>query len=443
MMRVLLISEMANPEWVSVPLEGWSHSRAIQRIVDAHIVTHVRNEEAFRRAGATDGEFTCVSNEWIAAPMYRIESFIRRGKGWTTAMAFRSLPYYAFEHAVWKKFGRAIRAGEFDIVHRVTPLSPTLPSLIARRCARAGVPFVFGPINGGLPWPAGFDRERRREQEWLSYVRDAYKLLPGYRATRRHAHALIIGSRATYEQMDARYHDRCVYIPENAIDPVRFTEAPARTPFGVGNAPMRVAFVGRLVPYKGCDMLLRAAAPLIREHKVRIDVIGDGPERAALERIVEEESIGTGVKFLGWVQHGELQKHLGAAHVFGFPSVREFGGAVVLEAMALGVVPVVLDYGGPGELVTERTGIAIPMGTREEIIGRVREALAELASDPARVEAMGTVARRRAFGQFTWDAKASMVREVYKWVLGERDKPDFGMPLPDLEREIRDEAMIA
>lgn len=442
-MRVLLISEMANPEWVSVPLEGWSHSRAIQRLVDAHIVTHVRNEEAFRRAGATDAEFTCVSNEWIAAPMYRIESLIRRGKGWTTAMAFRSLPYYAFERAVWKRFGRAIRAGEFDIVHRVTPLSPTLPSLIARRCARAGVPFVFGPINGGLPWPAGFDRERRREREWLSYVRDAYKLLPGYRSTRRHASALIIGSRATFEQMDRRYHDRCVYIPENAIDPDRFDETPARPPFGSGGEPMRVAFVGRLVPYKGCDMLLHAAAPLIRDGRVRIDVIGDGPERAPLERLVEQESIGGGVNFLGWVEHTQLQKHLGRAHVFGFPSVREFGGAVVLEAMALGVVPIVLDYGGPGELVTPKTGVAIAMGTREEIIGRVREALGALASDPVRVERMSRLGRQRAFGQFTWDAKASMVREVYKWVLGERDKPDFGMPLPDLEQADKHEAMSA
>jgi hypothetical protein len=58
-MRALLIAEACNPEWVSVPLEGWSHSRAIASIVDAHLVTQVRNRDAIQRAGLTEGnEFT-------------------------------------------------------------------------------------------------------------------------------------------------------------------------------------------------------------------------------------------------------------------------------------------------------------------------------------------------------------------------------------------------
>ncbi|MBM3963031.1 MAG: glycosyltransferase family 1 protein, partial [Planctomycetes bacterium] len=50
-MRVLLLAEEANPEWFSVPLEGWSHGQAIARRVDVHVITQVRNREAFERAG--------------------------------------------------------------------------------------------------------------------------------------------------------------------------------------------------------------------------------------------------------------------------------------------------------------------------------------------------------------------------------------------------------
>jgi glycosyltransferase involved in cell wall biosynthesis len=123
---------------------------------------------------------------------------------------------------------------------------------------------------------------------------------------------------------------------------------------------------------------------------------------------------------------------MGRAHVLGLPSVREFGGGVVLEAMALGVVPLVVDYGGPAELVTARTGLKVPLGTRAEIVAGLREHLEELCAKPERVAALGRAASHRIERHFTWEAKARQVLEVYRWVLGERpDKPDFGTPFAD------------
>src|SRR6185312_6185917 len=134
----------------------------------------------------------------------------------------------------------------------------------------------------------------------------------------------------------------------------------------------------------------------------------------------------------GWIDHTKMQERLVQSDVFAFPSVREFGGAVVLEAMALGLVPIVMDYGGPAELVSPRTGIALPMGSRAEIVASLRKELEKMvAADPAEIRAMGERARKRVFKSFTWDAKAAQVVEVYRWALGQRGKPDFGMPLPD------------
>lgn len=439
--RVLLMAEQCDPETVSVPLEGWSHSRAIGALagVRAHTVTQVRNAAKFERAGAEAGSYTAIDSERVARPMWRLEELLRggKGKGWTTVMALRSISYRYFERVLWKEFGARLRGGEFDVVHRLTPLSPTLPSGVARRCRKAGVPFVIGPINGGVAWPREFDGARRREKEWLSYVRGAYRLAPGYRSMREAASAIIVGSRDTLRLEPERYHHKCVYIPENAVDPARFAGLTQGTAL-VKDAPspMRVAFVGRLVPYKAADMLVEAAAPLVREGAVVLDLIGDGPEKERIDATVQRERIEHGVERPGWVPHAKLQGRLGRAHVFGFPSVREFGGAVVLEAMALGLVPVVMDYGGPGELVTPRTGIAMPMEARGAIVERLRAALRDLAGRPDDVAAMGERARQRVLRHFTWEAKARQVHEVYRWVLGERStKPDFGMPLPDSEVE--------
>jgi glycosyltransferase involved in cell wall biosynthesis len=430
--RALLIAEAANPEWTSVPLEGWSHTQAIARRCDSHLVTQVRNREAITRAGLIEGkDFTAIDSELVAGPLNRFVALMRggAGKGWTTAMAMKLPGYLYFEHVLWTVMGARILAGEFDIVHRITPLSPTYPSPIARRCAQAKVPFVIGPLNGGVPWPKQFDVARRKEREWLSYVRCAYKLLPGYRGTRKHASAILIGSRDTWNQMPERYRDKCFYVPENAITPARFETCRARP----ATKPIKVVFAGRLVPYKGADMLIEAAAPLVRSGAATVDIIGNGPEMEALRGLIERLNVQDGVRLLGWVAHEKLHENLAAADVFGFPSIREFGGGVVLEAMACGLVPVVIDYGGPAELVTDRTGFRIAMGDRRQIIERFTQVLMNLASEPGQIDTLSPNAMRRAREQFTWDEKAKRVVEIYRWVLNRNlPKPQFDMPTPDL-----------
>jgi len=436
-LRVLAIAESANPEWVSVPLVGWSHVRALAQVADVHLVTQQRNREAIERAGLRLGEdFTSIDSEAVARVLWQIGNLLRggAGRGFTLVTALGGFAYYYFEHLVWKEFGAAIQAGEYDVVHRITPLSPTVPSLLAKRCARAGVPFVLGPLNGGVPWPKGFDRARRQEFEWLSYVRDAYRLLPGYRSTRSHAAAIVIGSQATWEQMPERYRERCVYVPENAIEPERLptTSEDGRRPQAEPlekRGPLRVAFLGRLVPYKGPDMLLEAMLPMLRSGHAKLEVIGDGPLRASLEATIEREKVAPNVQLHGWLEHEAALRTLQAADVLGLPSIREFGGGVVLEAMAVGVVPVVVNYGGPAELVTPTTGLAIPLGTRAQIVERFRACLQSLAENPMPLEDLAVHGRERITSHFTWPAKAQQMLRIYAWVLGREPKPNFGMPI--------------
>jgi glycogen synthase len=229
-----------------------------------------------------------------------------------------------------------------------------MPSLMAGRCSTAGIPFVLGPINGGLPWPAQFPDLRRAEQEWLAYVRGLYRLVPGYAATRRNAAAILAGSMETLRQLPAACRARTIYLPENAIDPTRFPR-PRRDPRR--ELPLQALFIGRLVPYKGCDMAIRAAAPALRQGRLQLTVVGDGPERPALEALAAREGVAEKVHFVGRTAPAEVHRYFAASDLLLFPSVREFGGGVVLEALTCGVVPLVVDYGGPGELVTETTGI--------------------------------------------------------------------------------------
>ena len=98
-------------------------------------------------------------------------------------------------------------------------------------------------------------------------------------------------------------------------------------------------------------MLLEAAAPLLRDGRMTLEMIGDGPMLADLRRRRPQPALGAAVRFHGWLPHAAVQDVAADCTALTFPSIREFGGGVVLEAMAMGLAPVIVDYAGPGELV--------------------------------------------------------------------------------------------
>ena len=419
-LRVLLIAEACNPSWTSVPLVGYNLARALadRPDLDITLVTHVRNRAALAKADMRQvAAVHFIDNEFIAAPAYRLARLLRGGDqlGWTidTAMAWPS--YVVFEHLVWSKFGRRLRRGDFDLIHRVTPLSPTAVSPLA---AKTTVPMIAGPLNGGLPWPKAYPELVRREREWLVPLRGVYKLLPYHRSTYRHLAAIIAASGATAAEIPRHFRGRVYRVPENAVDPERFPLADT-WPEPVGR--FRFVTAGRLVPYKGLSLTLEAIrrSPILQTCELL--VIGDGPERQSHEAFIHQHGLQDCVILCGQIPQQELARQMRRSQVFVFPSLREFGGGVVLEAMACGLPCLIVDYGGPAEVVTASAGVRLPLRPREELVESLRIAMEGLAGDPAACRRMGQAAANEVREKHTWTAKAERITAIYREVLEKKD----------------------
>ena len=420
--RVLLLAEACNPAWTSVPLVGYNLARALSRRPDLRLTlaTHVRNRpEVEADPIAADAELVFVDNEALARPLHRLSTRLRGGKSlaWTTEMALAWPSYVYFEKLVYRLLGDRLRAGGFDLIHRVTPVSPTMPSPLAKLAAPT--PMILGPLNGGLPWPKDHPHLRRREREWLAKFRAAYKAMPYYRQTYKHAAAVLAGSRHTLSEVPAWFQGIKAWLPENAIDPARFPVAEGWTPPAPG-AAFRFITVGRLVPYKGMDLILEAMGGSDLLKTCELEFVGDGPMRGELAATSERLGLADRVHFAGWLDQPTLADRLGRAQAFAFPSLREFGGGVVLEAMARGLPAVVVDYGGPAELATDDCALRVPMGPRDAIIPALRASMERLAGDPGLCARLGAAAAGRVRSDYTWEAKAERVVEFYRQVMAGR-----------------------
>jgi glycosyltransferase involved in cell wall biosynthesis len=192
-------------------------------------------------------------------------------------------------------------------------------------------------------------------------------------------------------------------VDTRLFDPARRNPA-LRAAWGAGPADLVVLGVGRLAAEKNLGLLLQAFEAIqAQDRRARLVLVGDGPERAALQQRAPR------AVFAG-MRHGEdLATHYASADLFLFASVTETFGNVVPEAMASGLPVLAFDYAAPGQLVEHgANGLLVPMG---DDAGFVAQA-ARLAGQGGWMRAMGAQARVKARG-LAWGQIVEQIEAVY------------------------------
>lgn len=307
--------------------------------------------------------------------------------------------------AVLPTLRRLADAGGIDVLHAHCAYPDAVG--VAHAASALGLPFVVtahgSDINGAARLP---------------FVRGQL-----VRAFRRAA-AVIAVSAALGEkirELVPEVADRVVHIPCAAADSglfgVRDTHA-ARRRLGLEEDARVVLFVGRLVPIKGADSLLRAWQMLSARRGIgerdRLVIIGDGPERAGLEAFSRSHGLSGSVRFLGAMPQETIPGWMSAATLFCLSSLNEGTPNVVIEALASGRPVVATRVGGLPELVTEgESGLLVEPRNS----GRLADALAAALDrhwDPQRIAA--------SVAELTWDRLARRNLDVLEGIVAERQR---------------------
>jgi glycosyltransferase involved in cell wall biosynthesis len=193
----------------------------------------------------------------------------------------------------------------------------------------------------------------------------------------------------------------------------RHRGGPVREELGLAPEDVLVTFVGRLVPIKRVDVLLRAFAEAVgREPRLRLAVVGDGELRRELEQLARSLGLTESVAFLGYRE--DLEDIAAAADVAALTSDNEGTPVSLIEAAAAGLPLVATDAGGVAEVVPDGCGFVVARGDHRA----VGDALARLAADPALRTELGARAREHARGRYRAARLVHDIEALYGDLLG-------------------------
>jgi glycosyltransferase involved in cell wall biosynthesis len=408
-LKVLMSAYACEPNKGSEPADGWNWALQMSRWHDVWVLTRANNRANIEQELLT-GELPHL--HWRYHDLPRWMTFWKRGSRGIQAY------YYLWQMAAWRVGARLHREIGFDLVHHVTFGKYWVPSYLALLPVRV----ILGPLGGGESTPkalAGtFGPRGRSFERKRNLARTLAGVDPVLRATMRRAAfvaATTEESKKTIERLGA---SRVVVEPQfgmNDKDLEFFAGFPLRK-----ERPFRLISMGRLLHWKGYHWGLQAFARFSRDcPDSEYWVVSSGPEAGALKQLAAELGITQRVTFWGYLPTlADVFDKLAQADALVHPAAHEAFGNVCLEALAAGRPVICLDAGGPGLQVTEACGFKAPVGSLEQVVEGLADAMRKLYHDPELRLQMSAAARQRARADFHWAHKGERMNALYQAACG-------------------------
>jgi phosphatidyl-myo-inositol dimannoside synthase len=348
---------------------------------------------------------------FVHAMAFRLDDVIVYAPAWQGAVAFDAAqPFEVVRHpsslmlptgGVGRRACAILRERRCDAVWfgAAAPLA-----LLAPRLRRAGAQRIVATTHGHeagwaqLPLARQVLRKISADVDVLTYLGDY---------TRRRL-ARVVSPSATLERL-APGVDAGFFRPDAG-------GAAVRDRYGLEGRRV-VVCVSRLVPRKGQDTLIKAMPAIIGAvPDAALLVVGDGPYRRRLEKLVDKVGVRAGVRFTGAVRWDDLPAHFDAGDVFAMPCRTRRGGLdveglgiVYLEASASGLPVVAGSSGGaPDAVLSGETGEVVDGND----VTQVASSVANLLANPDRARVMGNAGRAWVEGKWSWDAAAASLARL-------------------------------
>lgn len=346
---------------------------------------------------------------------------------------YQNITFLYFDTPYWMRFWKKVGRGamlyyllwqrmvvsfirksgiSYDIVHNVNFHNDWTPSYLWK----LGKPFVWGPVGHHPQIPRQYVKPYAFTYVFLDrltwIVKNLFwKFSISLRRTIQKADFIWAMNSSIKHVLSLKDGKHCV-VPSVATADFGWDETLESDSFSLIS-------VGRLVPLKGFDLTIRSFASFYhnltenQKKKVTLTIVGSGPEEKLLKKIAADEHVLDRINFITWIDRSEVLELFRKASLFVFPS-HEGAGMVVPEALSFGTPVIAIDNNGPGEFITPECGIAVPIGSYEDTVSNISNALSSLFHDKARLKSMRKAARKHFLDTFHWDRRGEQLKKIYQ-----------------------------
>ena len=416
-MRVCIVAEHASERFGGEAFLPLQYFRLLRRRgVETWLVVHSRTRTELTELFPNDADrIQFVPDLWIHKVLANLSGYLPRRLSGATLGLLSQLITQLSQRAIVRQL---IIEKQINVIHQPIPVGPRLPSMLFG----LGVPRVVGPLNGGMEYPPFFrSSESIVSRAVIALTRRfsdlAHTLMPG----KKHADVVLVANRRTRQALPSGLRGKVIEIVENGVDTTIWKDSSGIEPSTV---PC-FFFVGRLVDWKALDIVIRA---LEKVPAVDLEVIGDGSMLETWKSLARELGLNHRIRFSGWLPQEECAVRLRSAVALVLPSLYECGGAVVLEAMALGKPVIATDWGGPADYLDATCGILVEPDSYVGMVTGFAEAMRRLILRPELARSMGEAGRTRAVRDFDWQRKIDQIIQIYYELAEKSVEGDFKSP---------------
>ena len=409
-LKILLSAYACEPNKGSEPKTGWKWATILPKLGhEVHVITRHNNKENIENYLAKN-KIQNLYFYYFDYPSWFLKIVKRKSRAYT------HFYYLIWQFGIYFLAKSLVKKNKFDFIHHVTFCSIRYPSLLCL----FNVPFIFGPAGGGETIPRHLRKNLPfidRINEFFRNISNCYiKISPLINLTFSKSSKIYVTSEESKRNIPSKYHFKTEILLALATDnffPFSNSDLKKKNDF------FHIYFCGRLIAWKGIYLALKTFSEIKKNNKNCIlSIIGSGTNinkkelkqemqvKKEIQLLAKKKNIDEFIKWPTILKREELFNYMKTCDLLLYPSMRESGGYVVLEAMTYGIPTVGLNLGGPGQLLDNECGVKIDVNYKNEdqIIAEMVKAINHLIKFPDKLNDKKIKTLKKA-EEFSWKKK--------------------------------------